>query len=126
MLLQDRRQLGEVGIADLDPERKVGAYIEGRVDVDESDLTGVLAQQTAHHELVVAPDEGVPVAAQGVVARQQGPAVALSRRSGLVDRLDGLERQVDPLDAGRLALPFEADAQVIPPPASLDQPLGAV
>src|SRR5437660_335621 len=92
VLLEHRWRLQEVCVTDLHAEREVRASIEGRIDVDKLDPPRIVLEQTAHHELVVAPDEQVPLGCLRVMAAKQRACVPLASRPGLVDDLDGLER----------------------------------
>ena len=109
MLLEDRRSLCEVRITDPQAEREVSARVEWRIDIHKFDLAGVLPEQAGHDELVVSPDEPVPLRPGLRTAREQGSRSRSRSGPGLVDRLDGLERQIQPLHAVRLALPLEAN-----------------
>ena len=62
VLLEDRGLLENlVRIADRYPHREVRAGVKRWIDVDEVDLSGVVLKEAAHHELVVTPDELVPL-----------------------------------------------------------------
>lgn len=103
--------------ADLDVHGEIGADVEGRIDVNEFEATGVLdllaegaGFEGGEDELVIAPDEFVAPALELAAAGVDGEFLGcLSFLAGFVDVFEGLEGEDGGADVAGFAGPGELD-----------------